>query len=123
MVKRSLAAANAIRAGNTRQAGDIENHVKAARKIGSPEFRAEKPNNRKTEGLTGTHQRLAIRQASAAIASSSARQTSRTGVSTGSAAGAFLAAATAASGLRIRNTTSGPQTTKAPELSGAFDAC
>jgi hypothetical protein len=47
------------------------------------------------KGFVGTHQKLAIRQASAAIASSSARQISRTGVSTVSVAAAFLAATTA----------------------------
>src|SRR5690348_9525142 len=90
------------------------------------------------ERVVGTHQKLAIRQVSAAIASSSARQTSRAGVSSGPAAGALLAAATAASGLRICNTirtghdpemraaafqgdhaqTAKPQTTKAPDLRG-----
>ena len=74
----------------------------AAREIGSPKSRAEKPNNRKTVRMSATHQRLAIRQASAAIASSSARQTSCTGVSTGSAAGAFLAAADG--GFRLTHT-------------------
>jgi len=86
-------------------------------KIGSQKLRAERLSNREKAVRPGRrHQRLAIRKASIASASNSARQTQCPAASLLAADGeAFLAARAAALTLRIgKHRSFGDQMTKAP---------
>src|SRR5260370_15850854 len=121
MVKRSLAAANAIRAGNSRRRAisRIMGYTARAADARSEHrpvlaVRSEQSGNGRAD-----HQILAIRQARARSASTRARQTSSTGASSRLPAGndAFLAATEAAAGSRIF-TPSRSETTKAPDIRG-----
>jgi len=74
-------------------------------------------------GNAGDHQTLAIRAARARSESASAAQTSFAGASSGVPGDedAFLAATSAASGLRMTSLPFGPNN-KGPGIAGAFDA-
>src|ERR1700686_1879087 len=105
MVKRSLAAANAIRAGNSRRRAISRIMGLQALAAGArPEHRPILALRNEQSGNGGRlHQMLAIRNASIKSASASARQTSSTGVSPLLPAGTdtLLTATEAASGLRM----------------------
>src|SRR5580704_13518423 len=101
MVNRSLAAANAIRAGNSRRrAMSRIMAVRCPRLLGGRVASLTARNEQSGNGQP-YHQRLAIRTNRATSASASARQTSSVGASGEIAAGSFFAAE-AETGLRIR---------------------
>src|SRR6267154_3977613 len=115
MVKRSLAAANAIKAGNSRRRA-----ISRIMGSGSPcerEVGASPPSlaARGEQSGNAGHQTVAIRKTRTKSASTSAIQTTSTGAASLLPAGgdAFLAVTEAAAGLRMFTPSPSAQTTKA----------
>src|SRR3954468_20061097 len=121
MVKRSLAAANAIKAGNSRRRAmsrimDLLSRAAGARSEHRPSLAGR---SEQSENGPDDHQILKIRVARTSSASASARQTSPAGaLPRGAGSDRGFAATAAASGLRIVTPLPFDGKTKAPDHRG-----